>query len=49
MSDAWGIHTPFFLLGAIALIVAVYVIALNKRFASRGAEPAPAGPVEIVS
>ena len=49
MSDAWGIHTPFFLLGAVALIVAIYVIALNKRFSKRGAEPAPAGPIEIVS
>jgi len=49
MSDAWGINTPFFLLGAISLIVAVYVIALNKRFAHRGAAAMPPAPSEIVS
>jgi MFS family permease len=49
MSDAWGIHTPFFLLGSAALIVAIYVIALNKRFASRGAGTAPPRPSEIGS
>jgi MFS family permease len=49
MSDAWGINTPFFLLGAISLIVAVYVIALSRRFASRGAETLPPGPSELVS
>ena len=31
MSDAWGIHTPFFLLGATSLMIAVYVILLRKR------------------
>jgi len=49
MSDAWGINTPFFLLGAISLIVAIYVIALRGRFASRGVEAPPAGPSELVS
>jgi MFS family permease len=47
MSDAWGIHTPFFLLGAASLVVAIYVIALNKRFAGRGAEPRAPRPVEV--
>ncbi|MCX5754466.1 MAG: hypothetical protein NTW97_12655, partial [Candidatus Krumholzibacteria bacterium] len=49
MSDAWGIHTPFFLLGAASLVVAIYVIALNKRFGARGAEPVPPRPSEILS
>lgn len=49
MSDAWGIHTPFFLLGAVSLLVAIYVIALSKRFASRGASTASSAPAEIVS
>lgn len=45
MSDRWGIHTPFLLLGGVALIVAAYVAAIHKRI-----QPAaPAGktmPVE---
>ena len=49
MSDAWGINTPFFLLGACALVIAVYVLALRKRVVGRGAEEAPAGaPGEII-
>ena len=37
MSDAWGIHTPFLLLGGVSLVVAVYVIALRKRMQPAGA------------
>jgi len=52
MSDAWGINTPFLLLGAVALVIAVYTIALRKRFALAGAaagaaSPKSAAPVEI--
>ncbi len=49
MSDAWGINTPFFLLGTVALIIAVYVLALRKRFAAAGNREALSGaPGEIV-
>jgi MFS transporter, FSR family, fosmidomycin resistance protein len=47
MSDAWGINTPFLLLGCVALVIAVYTIALRKRFAGFGATAAPAVPGEI--
>jgi MFS family permease len=47
MSDAWGINTPFLLLGAVALIIAVYVIALRGRFAPPVAVAACGKPVEI--
>jgi MFS family permease len=42
MSDAWGINTPFFLLGAVAIVIAVYVLAIRKRVAAAGAR-GPAG------
>jgi MFS family permease len=49
MSDAWGINTPFFLVGAMSLIVAVYVIALRKRFPVAAEEIAPAeAPSELL-
>ena len=49
MSDAWGINTPFFLLGAMALIIAVYVFALRNRFPAAGKDiAAPETPGEIV-
>jgi MFS family permease len=49
MSDAWGINTPFFLLGAVAIIIAVYVLAIRKRVAAAGAQAAPSmAPGEIV-
>ena len=49
MSDAWGINTPFFLLGAVAIVIAVYVLALRKRVAAAAAQGAPCGgPGEIV-
>jgi FSR family fosmidomycin resistance protein-like MFS transporter len=49
MSDAWGINTPFFLVGAMSLIVAVYVVALRNRFRAvpEGASPAEA-PSELL-
>jgi FSR family fosmidomycin resistance protein-like MFS transporter len=48
MSDAWGINTPFLLLGGVALVIAVYTIALRKRFARAGVAPMKiSGPVEI--
>ena len=37
MSDAWGIQTPFLMLGAVAIVVAVYAVALRRRFATEGA------------
>jgi len=49
MSDAWGINTPFFLLGAVAIVIAVYVLAIRKRVAAAGAQAAPSGaPGEIL-
>jgi MFS family permease len=49
MSDAWGINTPFFLLGAVALVIAVYTIALRSRFAAAGLAAAHAeGPSELI-
>lgn len=42
MSDAWGINTPFFLLGAMSLIIAIYVFALRRRFAAAGEAAPPA-------
>jgi MFS family permease len=48
MSDAWGINTPFFLLGSVALIIAIYVLALRKRVAAGGARAVTiAAPAEI--
>jgi MFS family permease len=47
MSDAWGINTPFLLLGSVALVIAVYTIALRKRFAGVGEATASAVPREI--
>jgi MFS family permease len=49
MSDAWGINTPFFLLGALSLAVAIYVIAVRRRFASHGAGAAVPSPSELVA
>ena len=43
MSDAWGINAAFLLLAGTALVIAVYVIAFRKRFASVGAAPAQQG------
>lgn len=49
MSDAWGINTPFFLLGAVAIVIAVYVLALRKRVAAAGAQAEPSmAPGEII-
>jgi MFS family permease len=50
MSDAWGINTPFFLLGAASLAIAIYVVALRKRVealgaGAPGAHPAAANPI----
>ncbi len=39
MSDAWGIHTPFLMLGALSTFVAFYAAALRKR--ERRIAPAP--------
>lgn len=48
MSDAWGINTPFLLLGGVALVIAVYTIALRKRFAPADAAAGkPGGHVEL--
>lgn len=46
MSDRWGIHTPFLLLGGVAVVVAIYVAAIRNRIPpSRGrAAPVPAEP-----
>jgi len=49
MSDAWGINTPFFLLGTVAIVIAVYVLAIRKRVAAAGAQAEPSmAPGEIV-
>jgi MFS family permease len=49
MSDAWGINTPFFLLGAASFAIAIYVVAVRKRVAALE-ERAPAEvPAEIPS
>ena len=49
MSDAWGINTPFFLLGAVAIVIAVYVLAIRKRVAAAGAQAEPSmAPGEIL-
>jgi FSR family fosmidomycin resistance protein-like MFS transporter len=47
MSDAWGIHTPFLLLGAVSLVIAIYVVALRNRVAVPLSEEAPEGIQEI--
>ena len=41
MSDAWGIQTPFLLLGAVAIVVALYAAALRNKFPGleNGAQP----------
>jgi len=41
MSDAWGIQTPFLMLGAVAIVVALYAAALRNKFPGleNGAQP----------
>jgi MFS family permease len=39
MSDAWGIHSPFIMLGALSLIVAIYAAALRTRMRRTAAAP----------
>ena len=50
LSDAYGINTPFFLLGGATFVVALYfVLSIRKEYIRKGPVPSSARPEDIVS